>query len=175
MRPSSSSNLNAPDRATSPMFIDFFAKEAAEHQERIASIGQQGPLTELSPRHRAGTIADVGPSANLPVTISTLRNFLSSKGHPIGQHIYDATIQSRLIAANLSTETLLTALEITHTPNHPLLKTLGLNKTECLRLINKLKGIVNHSAGFSSKVIDAAQRSNNNPNQLIINFLPLVR
>ena len=175
MRPSSSSNPNAPHRATTPVFIDFFAKEAAEQQERIATVGQQSSFAELSPRHHPDAIANVGPSADSPVTVSSLRDFLRSKGHPAGQYIYDETIQSRLNAVNLSAETLLAALEIIHTPDHALLITLGVSGTERLRVTNKLKGLVNRSSGFTPEIIGAAQRSNNNPNQLINNFLQLVR
>ena len=180
MRPSSSSDPNALHRATTPVFIDFFAKEAAEQQERTATIGQQDPFAELRPRrtspsHRPDAIADAGPSAHLPVTVRTLRDFLLSKGHPAGRHIHDATIQRRLDAVNLGAETLLAALEITHTPGHSLLRRLAMTQTECLRVTNKLKSIVNNSSGFTQGIIGAAQRSNNNPNQLIINILELVR
>ena len=180
MRPSFSSNPNAPHRATTPVLIDFFAKEAAEQQERTATIGRQSPVAELNPRgtslrHRPDFTTDAGPSADSPVTVSSLRNFLRSKGHPVGQHIYEETIQSRLNAANLSAETLLTALEITHTPDHPLLRTLAVSKSECQKVINRLKRIVNHSSGFTPEIIGAAQGSNNNPDQLIRNCLQLVR
>ena len=180
MRPSSSSDSNAPHRATSPVFIDFFAKEAAEQQERTAPVGQHSPFAELNPRgtsaesHPAGSVA-AGPSAHFPVTVNSLRCYLQSKGYSAGSHIFDVTIQNRLNTANLSAETLLTALEIAHTPDHPLLVTLGVNKSERLRLINRLKGIVNHSAGFQTEIESAALRSHNQPNQLIQNFLELVR
>ena len=180
MRPSSSSNPNASHRATTPVLIDFFAKEAAEHHERTATIGQQSPFAELnprgtSPRDRPEFTAHAGRSADTNVNVSTLRNFLQSKGHPVGLHIYEETIQSRLNAANLSAETLLTALEITHTPDHPLLRTLAVSKNDCQRVLNRLKGIVNHSSGFTPDIVGAAQRSNNDPNQLIRHFLQLVR
>ena len=175
MRPSSSSDPNAPHRATTPEFIDFFAKEAAEQQERSVTIDRKSPFAELSPRHRPDAIVDAGPSANLPVTVSALRSFLESKGHPDGQLKFDEAVQIRLNTANLSVETLLAALEIIHTPDHALLITLGVNETERLRVTNKLKGIVNHATGFKPEIIGAAQRSNNNPNQLINNFLQLVR
>ena len=175
MRPSSSSDPNAPHRATTPVFIDFFAKEAAEQQEKSATIHPQGPFAELSPKHRPDTIVDAGPSANSPVTVSSLWSFLRSKGHPDGQLKFDEAVQIRLNTVNLSAETLLAALEIIHTPDHALLITFGVSENERLNVLNKLKGIVNYSSGFHSKIIDAAQRSHNNPNELISNFLKLVR
>ena len=180
MRPSSSSDSNAPHRATSPVFIDFFAKEAAEQQERTATVGQQSPFAELNPRGTSGGCrpdgsVDAGPAADLPVTVNTLRCFLHSKGYSAGTHIFDVTILNRLNTANLSAETLLTALEIAHTPDHPLLITLGVKEPERRRMINRLKGIVNHSAGFQTDIESAAQRSHNQADQLIQNFLELVR
>ena len=175
MRPSSSSDSNAAHRATSPVFIDFFAKEAAEQQERNATPHPQGPFAELRSRQRPDDIAAAGPSADLPVSIQSLRSFLRANGHPAGQHMHDETIQRRLNAVNLGADTLLAALQITHTPNHALLRTLGVTETECLMITNKLKAIVNNTSGFTQELMGAARHSDNNPNQLIRNFLQLVR
>ena len=182
MRPSSpsSSDPNAPYRAATPVFIDFFAKEAAEQQERTSSICQQSPFAELSPKiatpsHRLNAIADTSTSADSHVTIGSLRSFLRSNGRSAGGHMYDPTIQGRLDAANLSAETLLAALEIIETPNHPLLETMGLENTESHSIFSKLAGIVNHSGGFTIELRRAAQRANNNPDQLIANLLQLIR
>ena len=175
MRPSSSSDSNASHRATSPVFIDFFAKEAAEQQERTAPIDRQDPFAELSPRHRPDATTDAGPSADSPVTVRSLRDFLRAKGQPSGLRIGDEIVQRRLNVVNLSAETLLAALEIINTPNHSLLRTLEMSQTECLRITNKLRGIVNNSGGFQPKVMAASQRSNNDPHQLIRNFLQLIR
>ena len=175
MRSSSSSDPNAPLRATTPVFIDFFAKEEAEQQERTATVGQQGHFADLSPRHRPDATADAGPSARLPVTVNTIRSFLHSKGHSRVHRVYDDTVQVRLNDGNLSAATLLAALEIIHTPDHSLLKTLGVSQTERLRVTNKLKAIVNETRGFLPEIQSAAQRSNNDPDQLIRNFLQLVR
>ena len=175
MRPSSSSDPHAAHHAITPVFIDFFAKEAAEQEERNAPLDRQGPFAELSPRHRPNATSDGCLQADSPVTVSALRDFLRSKGHLTGQHIHDSTVERRLIAINLSAETLLAALKIIHTPNHSLLRTLRVSQTECLRVTNKLKAIVNNSSGFKQVTIGAAQRSNNDPNQLIRHFLELMR
>ena len=180
MHPSSSSNPNAPHRATPPVLIDFFAKEAAEQQERTATIGQQNPIAQLSPRgrsprYRPDTIADASPSVDSPVTVCSLRSFLRTNGHSFGQHIRDETIEGRLNAVNLSAETLLAALEISHTPDHAILRHFAVSQAERNYVISKLKRIVNHTSGFTPQIINAAQHSNNNPNQLIRNILQLVR
>ena len=80
MRPSSS-DFNAPHRATSPEFIDFFAREAAEQQERCATLNPAGPFEDVSCRRtfcedRYDGGVEAGSSANFPVTVDTLRCFL---------------------------------------------------------------------------------------------------
>ena len=180
MRPLSPSDPNSPYRASTPVLIDFFAKEVAEQEERANANRPHSPFAELSPRgmstsNRSDSAVDAGTLSASPVTVSSIRNFLRSKGHSKGQRINDDTVQSRLDALNLSAETLFEALKIIHTPDHPLLITLRVSATERISVTTKLKGILNHSSGFQAERIYAAQQSNNNPNQLIRNFLQLVR
>ena len=180
MRPSSSSTPNAPDRAKQPVLIDFFAKEEAEQQVRNAIMSQQSLLAELSskratPSHRLDGNAETSTSADSHITIDSLRRFIGLKGYSTGEHMYDKTIQSRLDIVNLSAKTLLAALEIIDTPHHQLLETIRLKDIERYSLFSKLVGIVNQSGGFTKQIRVAAQRANNNPEQLIVNFLALVR
>ena len=183
MRPSSpsSSDPNAPYRATTPVFIDFFAKEAAEEQQVRGNANRpHSPFAELSPRgvstsNRSDAAMDAGTSSASPVTVSSLRSFLRSKGNRVGEHMHEFTIQNRLDRGNLSAETLLAALEIVYTPDHPLLRELGVSVPEHFGLVRKLTGIVNYTVGFNSALEAVAQRSNNNPHQLIANVLQLVR
>ena len=180
MRPSSSYEPNAPYRASTPVLIDFFAKEAAEQQERANASTPYSLFAGLSPRgaspsNRSDASVDAGTSSASPVTVSSLRSFLRSKGCPAGHHIHEGTIQSRLNSANLSAETLLTAIETAHDANHPLWATLSINAYERSELMNRLGGIVTNSGGFKKGIRAAAQNSNNDPQQLIANILHYLR
>ena len=180
MRPSSSSDSSAPHQTTTPVFIDFFAKEAAEQQERTATIGQQSQFAALNPRgtssiSRPDVNADAGPSAHLPVTVSTIRNFLLAKQHPDSQLIYDDTVRERLNEGNLSAETLLIALQTVHDANHPLLARLGVNDQEQRELVARLSGIVTNRSGFLPPIKKLVVQANNNPDQLIAAILEYLR
>lgn len=172
-------NPNASYRATTPTLIDFFANEREEQQESTAMICQQSQFVELSPRgasysNNLTAIADADPSSTSSnVTVSTLRSFLSSKGHSVGHRMYDTTIQNRLIRANLSAETLLATFEIIFTPHHPILERLGVSEIRRYFLISRLSGIVNRSVGFNIEIETAARRANNNPQLLIESILSL--
>ena len=175
MRPSSSSDPSAPYQAKQPVLIDFFAKEAAEQQARANANRPHSPFAELSPRgaspsNRSDAAAG---SASSPVTVSTLRSFMRSKGYPPGNKMFDATIQDRLSRANLSAETLLASLEIAHTFHHPILERLGVREIQRYWLINRLSGIVIRSAGFDIGIETSARRANNNPHQFIACLLSL--
>ena len=180
MRPSSSSDPNATHRATTPVFIDFFAKEAAEQQERTNTIAQQGPFAELnpsgtSPRYRPESTADAGPSTASHVTIITIQRYLIEKGYEAKNFLKDETIQRRLNAANLSAETLLAALQTTHNPHHALLSQLHMHQHEQTELKYMLAGITFSCVGFRPAIKEIVQNADNNPDQLITNLLQYMR
>ena len=180
MRPSSSSDPNAAHRATTPEFIDFFAKEAAEQQERTYTIAQQGPFAELnprgrSPRYRPDSTAAAGPSTASHVTIITIQRYLIEKGYQAQNFLKDETIQRRLNTANLSAETLLAALQTAHSPHHSLLTRLSMRHHEQTELRYMLAGITFSCAGFRPAIKEVVQNANNNPDQLITNLLQYVR
>ena len=180
MRPSSSSDPNATHRATTPVFIDFFAKEAAEEQERTTTIAHQGPFAELSPRdtspsYRPNSTADAGPSATPHVTIITIQRYLIEKGYKTQNFLKYETIQRRLNGANLSAETLLAALQTVHNPQHSLLARLSMRHHEQTELRYMLAGITFSCAGFRPAIKEVVQNANNNPDQLITNLLQYVR
>ena len=79
------------------------------------------------------------------------------------------------MSANLSAETLLTALKTAYDTDHPLLATLSVNAHERSGLISRLAGIVTNTGGFKKGIKAALHNSNNNPEQLIINILNYLR
>ena len=115
------------------------------------------------------------PSAATNVTVTTLRSFLRAHGHSGGDFMRDITIQDRLDRANISAGTLLAALQLVNTSNHPLLASIGVSLSERPKLMSKLSGIVNQAAGFRQDVETDAQAANNNPDQLIANVLQAIR
>ena len=168
------------NRATTPTVIDFFAQERAEQQEITATRPAQTPLEGLRARSLARNnppyvAVALYPLAPPNATVTTLRSFLRSHGHSGGDFMRDITIQDRLDRGNLSAETLLAALRIVNTYNHPLLAMIGASVAERFRLVHKLSGIVNQAAGFRQDVQTAAQAANNNPEQLIVNVLHAIR
>ena len=113
---------------------------------------------------------DVATSSAAPVTVDTIRQYLSDIGHH-GKYIANDTIQRRLNEANLSTETLLTAIQTAHNPNHPLWATLGAGQFEREAAFYKLSGIVTNKSGFRDSMKTLVKMANNNPEQLVANVL----
>ena len=182
MRPSSpsSSDPNAPYRAAITSLVDcnFFTDVHAEQPDTHSAASQHSPFAELSPRRGSlsnlpSAITDAGPSSASQVTIGTVLEYLSERGR--GCQLVYGTINNRLNSANLSAETMLTALQISHTENHPLLTSLGVNPYERSELINRLDGIVNIKSGFRQEIKTAVQNSNDDPGQVITNLLQLIR
>ena len=172
MRPSSSSDCNAPYRARQPVLIDFFAKEAAEQQQRANADPQQTPFAELTPRVMcqrtlAGATACPRPSTTRNVTATAIRQYLMTKGYQAESFLRDDTIQSRLNSVQLSPKSLLDALEIAYDAHHPLLDRLGVDDPKRSWLIYKLAGIATNKSGFRTTIMTALQNANNNPDQLI--------
>ena len=175
----SSSDPNAPYRATTPTLIDFFAKEREEHQERADANHQQNPLSALGPRRTThGTApsatANVGPSAAPNVTASTIGQYLSERGYAVNILLRNETIEARLSSARLSAEALLAALHIAHDAHHPLLARLGVSDKNRALLLYWLAGIANNKQGFLQPIRTAALNANNNPDQLINNILQYI-
>ena len=180
MRPSSSSDPNAPYRAAIASLVDcnVFPDEHAEQADSANTTHPHSPFAELSPRRGSpsippSAITDAGPSSATSITIDTVLEYLREQGR-VSNLVY-RTINNRLNSSNLSAATLLTALKAAYDTHHPLWATLGVNEYERYELINRLDGIVSHCAGFNKGVKAAAQNSNNDPEQLIANLLHYVR
>ena len=180
MRPSST---NPSYRATTPTYIDFFenARRAEQSGSTSANQTQQTPMLFASsrPQHAAQRQRATTPTAGAThsashVTIDTLRQYISETGHH-GERMENVTVQARLNDANISTETLLTALQTAHNPNHPLWENLAAKKRERAMVISKLTGIVINKSGFRSPIKNLLQNAQNDPNQLIANLLGYVR
>lgn len=179
MRPSST-DPNASYSTTTPTFIDFFAREREEQQETAGMHPQHDILAGLS--HRGPTqpgvsssTADGHHSAGQGNGIQTIQLLLLQNGIQPESFLRDETVQARLQSGNLRPETLVVALQIAHTANHPLLVGFGVKKRELESLKQRLTGIVTNTHGFLSPIRAAAQNSNNNPNQLIANILDHIR
>ena len=180
MRPSSSSDPNAPYRAAIASLVDcnFFTDEHAEQPDTHSAASQHSPFAELSPRrassrHPSNALADRGQSSASPVTIESVLEYLSERGRE-SQLVY-GTINNRLNSSNLSAATLLSALKAAETVNYPLWATLSVSAYERAELINRLGGIVTIGGGFKKGIKTAVQNSNNDPEQLIANVLQYAR
>ena len=170
---------NASYRATTPTLIDFFAKEGPEQPEIADANTQQNPFAPIAPMETRQTslpaaIAHVGSSAAPPATIITIQRYLLEKGYAASSFLTDETIQYRFNAANISAQTLLSALQIAYDAHHPFIARFGMSDKERFILIKRLVGITQHDSRFR-QTLKAAQKSNNNPEQLIANLLELIR
>ena len=183
MRPSSSSDPNAPYRAAIASLVDcnFFADEQAEQPNVANTTHQHSPFAELSPRRASSSrepsaIADAGPSSAAHVTIDTIKDYLREKGNLDSDlSLKDTTIENRLNSTNISAKTLFDAIKIACNPDHPLLSTLSINPYQRYELINRLGRIVSYKQGFRQEIKSAMQKSNNDPEQLIANILNHLR
>ena len=177
MRPSST---NPFYRATTPTYIDFFEKERRAEQSASTSANQTPMLPPYSRAERAAqsvtgaTPTAVTPSSTSNVTIDMVRQYLRETGHH-GEYMENVTVLARLYETNVSTETLLTALQTAHNPNHPLWATLGAKKREREKVISKLTGIVINKSGFRAPIKNLLPTAHNDPNQLIACLLEYVR
>ena len=183
MRPSSSSDPNAPYRAAIASLADcnFFTDEQAEQPDTHNAARQHSPFAGLTPRGASSSndlssVADAVPPSASQVTIATIKDYLRDKGHLHSDaSLKDTTIENRLNSTNISRETLLNAIKTACNPDHPLLATLSINPYERYELINRLDGIVSHKQGFRQEIRSAMQKSNNDPEQLIANILNHLR
>ena len=176
MRPSSSSDPNAPYRAAIASLVDcnFFKDEQAEQPDVAHASYEHSPFVGLSPRGASSSnpchaIEDRGASSASQVTIETVLEYLSERGR--GSQLVYGTINNRLNSSNLSAATLLSALKAADTTHYPLWATLGVSAYERAELINRLSGIVTNGGGFKKGIKAAVQNSNNDPEQLIANVL----
>ena len=128
----------------------------------------------IAQRERAAAQTEMATSSRAYVTVDTLRQYLSETGHR-GEYMADETIESLLRQSNVSTETLLTALQTAQNLNHPLWANLGANTRQRARVFAKLSGIVNNKSGFRYPMKDLLLNANNDPNQLIAVLLQYVR
>ena len=181
MRPSSSSDTNAPYRAAIASLGDcnVFQDQPDEQFDTTNSTHQHSPFAELSPRFASSSrdlnaIADTGLSSASNVTFGTIRNYLREKGHQCNE-LTKTTFKNRLNSANISAETLLTALKFAYDFNHPLLATLNVNSYERSELINRLVVIASFQHGFHNKIKAAFQNANDDPEQLIVNITHYLR
>lgn len=124
----------------------------------------------MTPRTVPAAPIDVATSSAAPITVDTIRRYLSGIGHH-GKYMADATIQGRLNGTNLSTETLLAAIQAAHNPNHPIWAAMGASQFEREAVFLKLSGIVTNKSGFRESLKTRVRNANNNPEQLIINLL----
>ena len=109
-----------------------------------------------------------------PISIDTIRQYLREKGHH-GTNLVNATVEARLEAIRLSKDTLFTALQVIHTPNHPIWDTLQTTRQERKAVISRLAGIVLYASSCDAAMRASALQANNDPFQLIFSMLDLYR
>ena len=121
--------------------------------------------------------SDASASVSAPrLSVDAIPQYLSTLGYaPRRGFLADATIGHRLIEGGLSVETYLAALNIAHTPNHPVLARLGVSTSDREALMYRLAGIAVNRSGFRHEIRGVTQQCNNNPNQLIYVILQYVR
>ena len=114
MRPSSSSDPNAPYRAAIASLVDsnLLADEPGEQANTANPAYPSSPFAGLSlirasSSNPSNAVADAGPSSRSNVHINLVLEYLHEKGF-IYDNLKFTTILMRLNSANLSAETLLT-------------------------------------------------------------------
>ena len=178
-RPSSPHSMTS-DRLTTRTFIDLFENETGQHDTRENGNDQQSRFAQLSQRRNPDSSAlgaignGVAPSSNA-ASPYTIQRYLRQKGYERKEFLKYATIQNRLDSANLSAQTLLDALKIVDTANHPLLTALCVSVQEHEILIARLTGIMTKPQGLARTMKAAALNCNNNPDRLISAILQYIR
>lgn len=152
--------INAHERANPPSRGDAFAVNS--------------PLEKTGFHRSDAMLEEASSSSASHVTVGTIQQYLREKGHA-GASISHSAVQMRLNSANLSPETLLTALQLLHTPGNQVLVSLGVNNNESMKLIARLKAFVMTVQGFRPAIQVAARSANNDPIQLIASMLAYVR
>ena len=173
---------NASFRPTTPTLIDFFANEneRTEQYESVDAIVQPTPFDELGTRALdlsvASASASTASSLASPFTIQMLRESIPEiSGHFGRNHLKDATIHNRLQTANLSVETLVSAIQMLSNPDSPIFATLGISNTECNAILYRLRGIVTYKAGLRDELRKVVRSADDIPEQLIVAILRYVR
>ena len=169
------------DRTPSQPFIDFFANETTQHDMRENCHDQPSHFDQLSsgrsPHSSALGALGNGAAQSSDDTASpyTIQRYLRRKGFERKEFLKYGAIQNRLDSVNLSAQTLLDALKIVDTANHPLLLALCVNVQEHEILTGKLTGIMTKPQGLRTAMKTAAQNCNNNPDRLITSILQHIR
>ena len=182
MRPSSSSDPNAPYRAAIASLVDcnFFADGQAEQPDAAHTTPHDSPFAEISPRrasssNSANAIADASRSSASNVNIRTIKQYLVEMGHTNIDRLKDKVIQNRLDLSNLSAKTLLSAIQFAYDINRPLPENLTISREERAELIYRLAGIITNKSGFLEGTKAAAQNSNNNSEKFITLLIQYIR
>lgn len=126
-----------------------------------------------------------GPSTPPPPTatsanishrnISALRQYFHRMGLNFSDQIQSNTIRNRLGKANLTTQTLIAAIDIAHTPSHPTLAAFNTSENERRVIISCLEGCMSYKNGFNQQTITAGLNANDNPDDLIAGLILQLR
>ena len=183
MRPSRQvvPTTNAPSQTTPPTFIDFFANENSERSAGGSDPSHQMPFAGLQPRgmthhHPIDAMHTAASASAPPMSVDAIVQYLSSLGYaPRKGFLANSTIEHRLLEGGLRVETYHAALSIVHTPNHPVLRQLGVNASEREALMYRFASIAANRSGFRPEIKSITQHCNNDAGQLINGFLQYVR
>ena len=172
------SNPNLPYRPTTPILIDFFAKEREEQQMRAEANLQSMPVAGFGQSETIhGCEASASSPASVrPVTLQMLRDAIPDMTvHFSRCRMKDATIQSRLNSVNVSAATLLQALQILNNPHDQRSNSLAMTESERNAVMYRLCGIVTQRAGMREEIRTVVRNAHDNPDQLILHMLAYVR
>ena len=178
MQPSRPPFSNPPYRPTTPILIDFFAKERETQQTHAEANPQPIPVAAIGQSETMYGCEASGssPAPARPVTLQMLRDAIPDMtGHFSRCRMKDATILARLNSANVSAATLLYALQTLNNLHSSLCISLAMTDTERNAIMYRLRGIVTQTAGLREELRTVVRNAHDNPDALIRLMLAYVR
>ena len=109
-------------------------------------------------------------SGNLSSTVADLRKILADAGFENKTRIFNPTVESRISVVNATAATLIEAVRIARTPNHPVMlqqKASTYNREDVLYQIS----LVFKPGNLNPAVSEAIKSANNNPEKIVANII----
>ena len=178
MQPSRPPFSNPPYRPTTPILIDFFAKEREKQQTHAEANPQPIPVAGIGQSETIHGCEASGssPASARPVTLQMLRDAIPDMtGHFSRCRMKDATIHTRLHSANVSAATLLHALQTLNDAYSQLCANLAMTDSERNAIMYRLRGIVTQTGGLREELRTVVRNAHDNPDDLIRHMLAYVR
>ena len=177
--PASAAEDANPTHAANPLYqqnaLGELPTRRSSNAQRLNTIAHTiGPYLDQAIEIVRANPAEATTSTAPPISIDSIRQYLRDNGHH-GSNLVNATIESRLMSIRLTKETLFAALQIIHTPNHPLWTSLQTTHPERKAVISRLSGIVLYASGCDPAMRASILQANNDPYLLICSMLDLYR